>query len=257
MLLLVLLYLVLCHLCDDSKSRFMRFLLLLRKPSLIIVILCVLPFSNMTGKGERFTTFNDISASFGMQAPFIKGNRVPYSSGFVFKVSGSNFYTPHLGFRGGLNYEKHVLADGNAALSVPFYFAYRSDIYRGVTVSAWTDTFGSFLFQVITGLIPRSFELNFGLRPGYIFPGVDSDRSYLIDSYYPHSYLIDKRFQTMLDAGLRINMKIWHFSLVLNPIVAYSLTKNYSFHTENSMDANQGLSPQWFFNGTIGLSFNF
>lgn len=216
---------------------------------LVIILSALLPLISYSQHQpiEPTPYFNDI----GFQRGFIlSAKRIgsSYLSGEGFNINfGQSFGKSDisrviLGYYSDIdNVENHSFAS--------FTYGYRSQVSRTRNISTTITSFGDFIFQLIQSAFPRNFELSVGPTIGYIASNQTSP--YLNTD----EFRVRRNFLLSLDAILGLHYNVWRFRLTGNITTAYSLTKNFEYHSFEI--SSNGSIPRWFIKPSIGVSFAF
>jgi hypothetical protein len=207
---------------------------------------------------EKFENrfFRDITIDFGIYPSLTSGNIYPEQFGSILSISSAHYLMPKTGYRIGLT----VLSDmegSHTVYSVPIYFTYRTSTRRTLDISSSTGSINDLLTQLFMSIFPKNAEFNIGTNLGITSP--DGIYSYIIIDGTPYANYFDltNRFVASIDGGFRLNYKIWRFAVCLSPAISYLVTQNYKFTSTILNDPSNGYKPDWYFRGTVGVSFSF
>ena len=212
---------------------------------------------------DNFRFFYDIGIERGEMFSL---NSLNISSGAIFSITGSWFYTPTFGFRSGLSYISG-LTGSDSYWRVPILFAIRSrtitgdffDMLSSSRPLSWGETLRTSILAGIFSLLPTRLELNAGTSLGILsphssnvyfhFPNGDWSRIQTVD--------VSRRFASTLDINGRLGFQFWRICVNGNLGISYLLTRNVH-HTIISPYLNEGTTrPSWFGNASFGATFRF
>jgi hypothetical protein len=226
--------------------------------SFLIAVLFVFFSFNASAQSDLLDYYTrDISVDWGIAPSFGSTPHQPSQFGYTLNVSTSHSFYKKMGYRVGVNYIKDFEGT-DALISAPIYLNYRTRVGRDEYLVIDAESFSELLFQVIVWLLPKNLELFAGGNVGVIRPGVGVSNNYQWETVpYNQGFVLSKEFYSAIEGGFRMNYRIWRFAVSLSPTVSYSLTKNFTFESENNLSSFTGYSPRWFVRATVGLSFAF
>jgi hypothetical protein len=235
----------------------MEFIKIFMQKGIFFIILMgtIVSYSIAQDEEERDKFNYDISLNYGIFPSLTSDENNPELFGNIISAEYAYFFHNRIGFRTGFSSITN-LEGTDGFYSVPLMFAFRSKVQRDFFIGGDINSFGDLIFQLILGLIPKHAEYNIGINLGYINPDNNLGLvSYNGGPFFKEGFLTQNRFYSSADAGLRLTYRIYRFGIVLSPSLSYVLTNNFEFYSEQG--SNNGYSPDWFINMTIGLSYRF
>ncbi|HDP75485.1 MAG TPA: hypothetical protein ENN49_06380 [Bacteroidales bacterium] len=152
-------------------------------------------------KAQEFESAKDLGSEFGITGMFGKEGIDGNNSAFV-GVTGAYYFDLKNGLRVGIN-RYHNFSGTKHGYTFPIHYAHRSKSSRS-NEPLVLDTFGEFLLQLFTHLIPGRAKFNAGPVIGYF----KSTNQTISNGYKPINpvYLA-------ANAKLRLTFQIWRFNL--------------------------------------------
>ncbi len=228
-------------------------LIRVKMKSLFTLLLIALFVNSYAQEKNQQMFFHEIGFDYGIMASLNSAEHENYL-GNKYTLHTTNYYLENFGFRTGISYIND-LEGTSKFFEVPLHFVYRTKVNRDFYIGGTVETIEELLFKLVLGLMPRQGEFYGGINLGYIEPGNYMRLAPNGVDWIKEGFHTERRFVTTLDAGLRLNYKIWRFNIIGVPYVSYLLTENFKYYSESGFD--QGYKPKWFMNATVGLSFQF
>lgn len=182
---------------------------------------------------------NEIGLRYGAQL-FVGEGRAPELEAFSIDYARYNYY--NIGFRTGLN----VFLDDDICdyYSVPMQFSWRSGRLGGIVAAGDKPSAGSLFASILMSIIPKQVEVHTGFTPGMMFGPLSLPP-------YDGGFHVTHRFSCTFDAGLRLIIPIWRFSLFGDFTYHCYLTDNFRIGPGNYRPTRSYMGLG------VGLSFNF
>jgi len=176
---------------------------------------------------------------------FMGKQNAPEMMGFYKSFTTAYFGDLRNGIRTGLIHSTD-LENCNNALLVPIYFARRNKptINKEPII---VETFGDFIFGIISAIVPSRVEYNIGPTIGYF----QSSKTPL----YEDEYRVRRNMLFAINAGVRPSFQIWRFNLGFNLNVGYVPTKNFRYYSPNTYE--NGTTSNWMVNFGGYLTYSF
>ncbi|HOK62255.1 hypothetical protein [Tenuifilum sp.] len=194
-------------------------------------------------KAQEFEPAKDFGSEFGITGMFGKEGIDGNNSAYV-GFTGAYFYDLKNGLRVGIN-RYYNFSGAEYAYTLPIYFAHRTKSSRSNEPFVF-DTFGEFLLQLFTHIIPGRAEFNAGPVIGY-FKSTNQTIS--------NGYKLTNPVYLAANAKLRLTFQIWRFSLGGNFGASYVPSKN--FYLVSPDPVFNGNRTSWSLEIGAFLSFSF
>lgn len=208
------------------------------------IFLFALPFFvAFKANAHEFEPAKDIGLEFGINGMFgkegIDGNSSPFLG-----ISGAYFYDLRNGVRVGISKYYDYIGTPYGYL-FPMYFAHRSESRRSNEPIEF-ETFGDFILQLFTHLIPNRAEFNAGPVFGYF----KSTNQPITDGYK-----LNNPIYLAVNAKFRLTFQIWRINLGGSFGANYIPSKNFYLVSPDPM--LNGNRTSWSLEAGAILSFCF
>lgn len=218
-------------------------------------LLVILSLSCVAQQIDENYFFHDISVDYGIFASLssdfyhnLSGNKLSIQTSYYFRTS-------HMGIRPGISFINN-LESTNKFYELPVQFFYRTHVNKSPFILGTVNSIGDFIFKMLISFIPRQTEFYGGVSLGYIEPDNNLGWSSINGGpYVQRGYIVQQRFVTTLDAGIRLHYKIRRVSIFLAPYISYLLTENFKYYMGTGYDP--GDKPRRFINFSVGLAYQF
>lgn len=194
-------------------------------------------------KAQEFEPAKDFGSEFGLTGMFGKEGIDGNNSAYV-GFTGAYFYDLKNGLRVGIN-RYYNFSGAEYAYTLPIYFAHRTKSSRSNEPFVF-DTFGEFLLQLFTHIIPGRAEFNAGPVIGY-FKSTNQTIS--------NGYKLTNPVYLAANAKLRLTFQIWRFNLGGSFGASYIPSKN--FYLVSPDPVFNGNRTSWSLEIGAFLSFSF
>lgn len=194
-------------------------------------------------KAQEFEPAKDFGSEFGITGMFGKEGIDGNNSAYV-GFTGAYFYDLKNGLRVGIN-RYYNFSGAEYAYTLPIYFAHRTKSSRSNEPFVF-NTFGEFLLQLFTHIIPGRAEFNAGPVIGY-FKSTNQTIS--------NGYKLTNPVYLAANAKLRLTFQIWRFNLGGNFGASYIPSKN--FYLVSPDPVFNGNRTSWSLEIGAFLSFSF
>ena len=193
---------------------------------------------------QKFEPASNVGVDVGFLV-FIGKQNAPEMYGFQKSFTTAYFGDLRRGIRSGLIHSSD-LDNCNNAFLVPIYYAWRNKptVNKEPIV---VETFGDFIFGIISAIVPSRVEYNIGPTIGY-FQSSNSP-------VYEDEYRVRRNMLISINAGIRPSFQIWRFNLGFNFNVGYVPTKNFRYYSPNTYE--NGTTSNWMVNVGGYLTYSF
>ncbi|MEW5846211.1 MAG: hypothetical protein AB1777_08100 [Bacteroidota bacterium] len=207
------------------------------------ILSVMLVFLAISIKAQEFEPAKDFGSEFGITGMFgkegIDGNSSPF-----WGISGAYFYDLRNGVRVGIN-RYYNYSGAQYGYLLPIYYAYRTRSSRSNAPFEY-ETFGEFMLQLFTHLIPGRAEFNVGPVLGYF----KTSNQPITDGYK-----LNNQAYLAANAKIRLTFQIWRFNLGGNFGASYIPSKNFYLVSPDPM--LNGNRTSWSLEVGAILTFSF
>lgn len=194
-------------------------------------------------KAQEYEPAKDLGSEFGITGMFgkegIDGNSSPF-----YGISGAYFYDLRNGVRVGIN-RYYDYSGAQYGYLLPIYYAHRTSSSRSKAPFEF-ETFGEFMLELFTHLIPGRAEFNVGPVLGYFKTS---------NQTINNGYKLTNQAYLAANAKIRLTFQIWRFNLGGNFGASYIPSKNFYLVSPDPM--LNGNRTSWSLEAGAILSFSF
>lgn len=221
---------------------------------IITSILMLSAISSFSQHVQENKFFNNISVDYGIFAS-LNSDRYENLAGNRLNFQASYYFVNNFGINTGVSFISNI-EGSNKFYSIPIQLVYRTPVYKSSEIYIDAVSLTDLIFQLIIGLMPKQYEINFGTNLGYIEPNNNISLVSINNGpWLKEGYSAEQRFVSTIDLGVKGKYKIGRFGVTFSPVVSYLLTRNFKYYSE--VNPYNQYYPTMFLSFTFGLSYEF